>query len=1172
MDCPACSHANPAAARFCNACGERLPPSCPGCGHANPLGASFCNRCGTSLAGEEAPPHAEPALAEPGREPRAYTPAHLAERILRSRAALEGERKPVTVLFCDLADSTGVSAALGPEAMHEMMDRCFKIILEQVHRYEGTVNQFLGDGVMALFGAPLALEDGPRRAVTAALSIQRALLPWSERIEDEHGASFRMRIGIHAGPVVVGRIGDDLRMDYTAVGDTTILAHRLQEAALAGSVLVSETVANQVEGWFELDDLGPVEAKGLGAVPAFRVARERVDGGRVEARAAAGLTPLVGRERALETLERAFGVVESGRGQVVFLVGEAGIGKSRLLYEFRERLGDRARWVEGRCASYAGEFAFHPIADGLRRGFGIDDRDSDEAALAKIEAFEETIDRGLDWTLPFVRQILSLPSGDPEADALDPGTRRMETFRALRARVQRAAERSPFVLAIEDLHWIDRQSEEFLEFLGDAIPASRVLLLLTHRPGYRHPFGDRSYHERLLLQPLTRPEMDQMANSVLETEALPAELRQLIARKAEGNPFFVEEVTQSLLEDGSLVRRGNRIELARRLADISVPDSIHGVLQARLDRLPEAPKRALQLASVIGREFALRLLERIVEDGPTIGPVVDELRALELIYEKAAHPELAYMFKHALTHDVAYDSVLVTRRRALHKIVGIAIEELYRDRLAEHYAALAHHFSEAEEWEKAFLYHVRSAQSAQAVHAMGSAAEHCRRALGIAERLGDAVPREQLRALEQGLGAAAYARSAFQESGDAFRRAAELSDEPLDEGLNLGRASNSYFWGHRYDETIAMAEAAAEVGRAHDCPDAEGYGLLMDGFEAAIQGDFARYDRRLREVRKLDPRNEEVRFTECYLIGQRAEWRADWETAERSQAEGVEIAEKVGIPGSVVLGAWFRAKALCCVGRYVEALALIDRGLDISEKLGDRAQRTRMFNTLGWMYAEMGCDERAIELNERSLDIAAEMHALGLVVAVPEPRGNALVNLACNRIVLGDFDAAAEGLAQVREGLETDEDPWMRWRYSLHLLDAEARLALARGEPEQARALAEEERRLATEREAPKLVVRALEVAGRAELAMDDRDGAREHLQTALSGAREIGYAPVQWRALALLSELDRRTGARGRGRETNAEAQELIRRHIDAGLPEALGRSLERLADRIAADPTRLR
>ena len=408
MDCPACQHENPGGARFCNGCGQSLPPSCASCGHGNPAGAAFCNRCGQSLAADST------SAPEPETDPRVYTPAHLAERILRSRAALEGERKPVTVLFCDLADSTGLSVALGPETMHEVMDRCFQIILEQVHRYEGTVNQFLGDGVMALFGAPLALEDGPRRAVTAALSIQRSLLPLSERIEAERGVPFHMRIGIHAGPVVVGRIGDDLRMDYTAVGDTTILAHRLQEAALSGSVLVSDAVAHQVEGWFELDDLGRIEAKGFDSVRAHRVVGERVDGGRVEARATTGLTPLVGRERELETLERAFEAASAGHGRVVFLVGEAGIGKSRLLYEFRQRLEGRARWVEGRCASYAGEFAFHPVADGLRRGFGIDDRDGDEEALAKIQAFEDGVAVGSSGRCPTCARCSRSRAGTPK--------------------------------------------------------------------------------------------------------------------------------------------------------------------------------------------------------------------------------------------------------------------------------------------------------------------------------------------------------------------------------------------------------------------------------------------------------------------------------------------------------------------------------------------------------------------------------------------------------------------------------------------------------------------------------------------------------------------------------------------------------------------------------------
>jgi class 3 adenylate cyclase len=648
----------------------------------------------------------------PERDPRSYTPKHLADKILRSKSALEGERKHVTVLFCVLVDSTPLAERVGPEEMHAVMDRCFQIILERVHGYEGTVNQFLGDGVMTLFGAPLALEDAPRRACLAALAIQEALEPVRHEVRARHGVDLQWRIGIHSGPVVVGRIGDDLRMDYTAVGDTTNLAARLEKAAPPDGILISETTHRLVSGLFEVEDLRQLQLKGKSKpTRAFRVLSERRVS-RIEAAAHTGLTPLCGRGRELAALQTAFDSASEGRGQVVFVVGEAGIGKSRLLHEFRRRLGDEPHaWFLGLCIPY-GSAAFQPIVDGLRRVVGIEDQDDEETAVARVDKAVRTLGPDLDWTLPSVRHLLSLPVGDARFEEMDAITRRSETVKALNALFLSAAARRPLIFVIEDLHWSDPASEEFLAGLADSVPAARAMLVLTHRPGYAHPFGDRSYHARIAMQALSEQEMGEMAAALLGSAELPEALRHLIAGKAEGNPLFIEEVTKSLLEEGVLQLEDGRVEFARELAEIAIPDRIQDVLMARIDRLDETPKRAIQVASVIGREFALRLLQRIIEAGDAVHGVVDELRALELIYEKAIHPELAFMFKHALTHDVAYESVLVSRRRALHGIVGAAIEELYRDRLSEHYEKLAYHFERAEGWEKALEYHHRAAEKA----------------------------------------------------------------------------------------------------------------------------------------------------------------------------------------------------------------------------------------------------------------------------------------------------------------------------------------------------------------------------------------------------------------------------------------------------------------------------
>ncbi len=1124
MRCPQCQLENRAEARFCRGCGAALPRACPSCGAEAPSDGAFCDHCGARLAPAEAPvsPPAPAAPAAP-RTPASYTPRHLADRILTTRAALEGERKHVTVLFADCAGFTALAEKLDPEDVHGIMERCFRVILDEVHRYEGTVNQFTGDGVMALFGAPVALEDAPRRAVLAALGIHRALESLGADLREARGIDFRMRIGIHTGLVVVGKIGDDLRMDYTAVGDTTNLAARLQTLARPGSILISGATRKLVEGFFELRDLGALEVKGKRRpVRAFEVLAESAAHGRIDVLADSELTPLVGRARELEALQDAFERAREGSGQVVFLVGEAGLGKSRLLHEFRRRLAAAPHlWIEGHCASYGRATAFLPIAEGMRRYFGIEDRDADAEAIAKVERGIEAFGEDLRWTLPFVRGMLSLATGDPAVEAMDAVTRRSETFRALKALTLRSAETNPLVLLVEDLHWIDPASEEYLSFLSDAVAGTRALLICSHRPGYRHPFGDRSYHTRIAIRALTDAEMASMTTAMLGTSEIPGDLRELIARKAEGNPFFVEEVTKSLLEEGALRREHGRIELSRDMADVIIPDRIQDVIMARIDRLSDDRKHAIQLASVIGREFVLRLLERITELGDAVGPLVEELRGLELVYEKAAHPELAYMFKHALTHDVAYGSILIQRRKGLHRAIGSAIEELYADRLAEHTETLAHHFTLGEDWERALLYRERAVEKALASYANHAAAEHARRALEIARRLGERVPRQRLAHLEKVLGRALFFVSEFRASGDAYRRAAALSDEPSERATGLGSAAMSYVWAHAYPEARAAIDEAIAIARAHNLPTAEGIALGADWFIHAVHGELDVAQQRLDEARACAERagTQDVRAMMLHASVEQTEWRGDFRAAAGYARETIEIARQLGMTHFVIWPKWFLGKALCCLGDYGRALEELHGAHDLCERIGDRAWRTRLLNTLGWCFAEFGSHRTAQGYNERASRIARD-------IGDPEITANAEINLALNRLALGDPEGALGSLEVIRAGL-AGGDPFMRWRYSLHVFDALAQVALARGDPERALPLAGEELAGARKHGARKLEARALATRGRSLLAMDRRAEAVAACGEALALAEAIGYRAGVWRCHGLLAELARREGKR---------------------------------------------
>jgi class 3 adenylate cyclase/tetratricopeptide (TPR) repeat protein len=1051
---------------------------------------------------------------------------------------MEGERKHVTVLFADVAGSTALAERIDPEEMHALMDGCFDILLAEVHRYEGTVNQFTGDGVMALFGAPLALEDAPRRAVMAALGIQRALEGFRQELLARRGIDFRMRIGVHSGLVVVGRIGSDLRMDYTAVGDTTNLAARLQTLARPGSILVSETTHRLVAGYFATESVGPLRVKGKAEpVRAFTVLAEGPARGRVDALAEKGLTPLAGRERELAMLGEAFASARDGRGQVVFLVGEAGIGKSRLLFEFRRRLdGESHDWVEGRCASYGRTTAFLPIIDGLRRSFAIDDGDDEPSALAKIDGAVAALEGDLGWTVPFLRQLLSLPAGDESVVALDAATRRSETFRALRAVTLQAAARRPLVFVIEDLHWIDPASEEYLAFLAHVVPATRLLLALSHRPGYRHPFDDRSYHVRLTLRALSEDEMADMTGAVLGTGDMPEAVRTLIARKAEGNPLFVEEVTKSLLEDGVLRRDDGRIVLARDLGEVMVPDSIQDVLMARIDRLADEPKRAIQIASVIGREFALRLLQRITEAGDKVSALVEELRALELVYEKAVHPELAYMFKHALVHDVAYASILLERRKVLHRTIGRAIEELYADRLAEHYETLAYQFTRGEDWERALVFHERAAEKAFASYATSAVVEHCRQALAIADRLGDQVSAERRRHLEEALGLAYFYLSEFVPSGEAFARAAESSVDAEPRALNLANAAHSYVWGHAYEPARRSSAAALDLARTHGLAAAEGMALCLGGFQDAVcGGDVVGYERLTAQALALCEAagNDGVTAAVRFCMSEVAEWTGDYRRAIALGEQVIAAGRRLRLPHLVIWPSWFVGKAACCLGEYGRAITMLRAAYELTDRIGDRAWKTRILNTLGWCFAEVGSDDTAREYNERAAALARDVGDAEIIA-------NAEINLSGNRLALGDVDGALSHLLPLREGLE-DPDPFQRWRYSMHLFDALGRVALVRREPERALALADDELERARRHRAPKIEARALDLRGRALLMLERPDEAAAALAAAVGVGERIGYPRVIWQALGVLAELKRRRGQAGEAAADAARQRALV-------------------------------
>lgn len=734
MICPKCKFDNPAGMTFCGRCGTPLSRLCPSCGFENPLDFTFCGKCGYDL---RRPAEAVSALRR--GEPQAYTPRHLADKILTTKSAMEGERKQVTVLFADVSGFTSISEKLDPEEVHALVNRCLGILLDQVHRYEGTITQFTGDGVMALFGAPIAHEDAPQRGLHAALAIQQALKRYAEELKREQGIEFQMRMGLNTGPVVVGKIGDDLTMEYTAVGDTVNLAARMEQLAEPGAILVAEATHRHTEGYFEFRPLGPVEVKGRREpVRVYEVLGLGPIRSRIEAAEARGLTRFVGRIPEMEQLMVCHRRVKEGQGQVVGIVGEAGVGKSRLLLEFlRSKERDNLTYLEGRCIHYGESMPYYPFIEMVKRYCAIEDTDREFIYRKKLRDRVLGLDPGLERFLPFLQDLLSLKVEDEAFARMEPEQRRAGTFEAIKTLLIRESEDRPVVLAIEDMHWIDRSSEELLTHLIEGIAQARVLVLCLYRPEYRSRWGELSYYSKLGVDQLSMKTSATLVQSLLEEGKVADDLRDLILGKAGGNPLFAEEVTRSLLDTGAIARSDDQYVLTRKPSEIEVPDTLQAVIAARIDRLEEALKRVLQVASVIGKDFAFRVLRSILEMEEELRRYLASLQGLEFIYEKRLFPELEYMFKHALTQEVAYNSLLIQRRKEFHKRIAQAMEELYSERIEEYYPMLAHHYRQGEDLEKALHYLSLSGDRALSLYCYQEAIGHYEGALEALSRLPD---------------------------------------------------------------------------------------------------------------------------------------------------------------------------------------------------------------------------------------------------------------------------------------------------------------------------------------------------------------------------------------------------------------------------------------------------
>jgi class 3 adenylate cyclase/tetratricopeptide (TPR) repeat protein len=1136
MRCPQCQFENPSGMRFCGQCGAAVGASCPRCGAEVPAGFRFCGHCGASLPAvpEErapAPLAGAPADRRVGLTP--YTPPHLAAKILHSRSALEGERRQVTVLFADLAGFTSLAERLDPEVVHAAMDRCFELITAEVHRFEGTINQYTGDGVMALFGAPIAHEDAPRRAVHAALGIQRVLRELDRELRPRLGGALEMRIGINSGPVVVGRIGDDLRMDYTAVGDTTNLAARLQQVARPGSVLVGEATHRLVAGYFETLDLGELPVKGHVPVHTWEVLRARGRRARLDVAAERGLTPLVGRGRELSALLELYRKVRGGHGQVVCLAGEAGIGKSRLLLEMRRQLAEaneRATWLEGRCVSFGQSIPFLPMIDQLRENFRIEEFDGEPEIIAKVEHAMRRMGQ-LEPHIPYIRDLLAVDPGDPAVAAMDGAVRRKRIFDGSLALTARGARLQPLVLVFEDLHWVDISTEEYLGRLIDSVPGVPLMVIATYRVGYAPSFGSRSFQTTLTLDALDERESMAMAARVLDSAEFPEALRAALTQKAEGVPLFIEEVTKTLLDLGILRREDGVYRLAQDPGDARVPDTIQGIIMARLDRLGEAGKRTVQLASVIGRQFLRRLLERIAGLAGQLEGLLGELKALEIIYERGLLQEPAYVFKHAVIQDVAYQSLLVQRRRELHRAVGLAIEELYPERLDEHLGELAHHFAQAEDWARAMDYGTRAGARAAHAFANAEARHHFERALACGERLEPPPPAVEVAVLHGRLGGVLFALGQWDASAAAYERglalAREARDRTAEAELLIGLGSCQML-AHRAQPALETANAVVDLARKLGDDSLRSFSL---GHRAWIlgagRGQVRESLRDLEEALRLSTEIRDPRRLAHVLVqgGSTLQWQGALDRALPIILKGLEIAELHHLSLSFGIGLFFLGHLHAARADYEEAYRFYRRLADYGAASGDPTWLCRAPNCLGGVHLELWDLDRAVALCEEGEEAARRMWPW------PEPRGHSLVKLGLAHLRRGDHASARDRFAQATTLLDVDD--WLRWRWHIPLLHAQGELALAEGRLEDAWRLASESRDLAERCDARKHVARARQLQGEVLAAGNRLVEAEEELRTSIGLAERLGTPRERWTGQAALGRLLSRVG-----REREAEEQ----------------------------------
>jgi class 3 adenylate cyclase/tetratricopeptide (TPR) repeat protein len=1092
MKCPRCEQENPPQAKFCLECAAPLALRCANCGTQLPAGAKFCFECATPVGASGSAPKFS--------SPENYTPKHLAARIINSKAALEGERKQVTILFADLKGSMELLADRDPEESRKILDPVLELMMEAVHRYEGTVNQVMGDGIMALFGAPLAHEDHAVRACYAALRMQEAVRRYSDELRRTQGVEVQIRVGLNSGGVLVRSIGSDLRMDYTAVGQTTHLAARMEQLATPGTVRLTNETLRFAEGYVEVRSLGPVPVKGLpDPIEIFELAGAGQARTRLQAAALRGLTRFVGRDAEVEHLRRVLGQADAGHGQVAAIVGEAGVGKSRLTYEFAHshRVQD---WLilEASSVSYGKATSYLPVIDLLKGYFKIGDRDSHREMRDKVMGRVLGLDRALEPLLPPLLGLLDVPVDDTTWQTLDAPQRRQRTLDAVKRLLLRESHVQPLLVVFEDLHWIDGETQALLDNLVDSLGSARLLLLVNYRPEYQHGWSGKTAYCQMRLDALGAESAGELLDALLGGDPGLAPLKQLLVKR--GNPFFLEETVRTLVETRALEGSRGRYRLTQPIQALQVPSTVQSILAARIDRLSADDKRLLQTASVVGKDVPFALLQAIAElpdEAQRAG--LDRLRAAEFLYETGLFPDLEYGFKHALTHEVTYGTLLQERRRTLHAQLVGAIERLHADRLGEQIERLAHHALRGELWEKAVAYLRQAGLRAVAQAAYREAVAHLEQALGALRRL----PRT--------------------------RQTTELI---IDIHLELWNAFEGFDWA-RQGESAHEAEVLA---RALGDQDRLARIVSFMANQCWGTGDYneaVRFGREALSIaRTLGDRSIEVAATSWLGVTHlaRGEFSDAAALLERNVLfEGDLRYERFGTPfiQSAFSGAWL-ADLLSQLGRFDEAIEHAEAAVRIAEEADHPLTLFIGLFNLGLAHLRRGDLPRATPVLERCLDL------LPSVDRTPQ----AAATLGTAYALVGRTD---EALPMVAGAVEEFRGRQNHVRPGLILLCA-GTICLSAGRIDEAASHAREALALTRRLGARGAEAHGLCLAGDVASARGGGD-AESYYREALALAGELGMRALVAHCHLGLGKLYHRMGNREQARECLATATTMYRK-----------------------------